>query len=436
MSVRAELTVPEGVVTPGDAVTARLRVWNESRVVDAYRLRLLGPPAGWPDGTTGGPGRPAVYPGDHEEIDIPLTLPRHSELTPGSVTFAVHVASVEDPTAVAVPEGVVTVGEFHDLSVEPVRPRVRGALWSSNLILLENTGNVTTTVRLRVAPEAENAPLRPRLRRSRLTLEPGEQARVSLMTRVTGPAFTGTAATWRIGVTAGRGDGQENTVSYAHRQPPLVPKPVLKAAVAAVALLVAFAALWFSPVGGGKPEAKTETAKGPSQLDEVEKQEKKTADREKKDEEKKKADEEKEEKEKAEKGALKKKPLQKSLSVRTKKDKATDAYTVPRGYRLVVRTVQMSANGPDSATVLLTAGSRPLQSTGVKNIKDFTPAAPLSLPEGRKLTLRIECPPPVPPSGSASAPPAAACIATATVVGELIPLKGPNADPRNSAASS
>ncbi|GHF35905.1 COG1470 family protein [Streptomyces morookaense] len=445
MSVRAELTVPEDVITPGGTVTAHLRVWNESRIVDAYVLRLLGPPAEWPD-TDAGLGRLAVYPGNHEKITIPLTLPRDSELSPGRLTFAVHVASVEDPAAVAVPEAVVNVGEFHDLALTPVRSRVRGALWSSNLVVLENTGNATTAVRLRVACEAEDAPLRPRLRRARLTLEPGEQARISIMTRVLNPKFTGTAANWSIGVSAGwvdGADGQERTVDYVHRQHPLVPKPVLKALIAVTALLVAFAALWFSPVGGKKPEAKTETAKGPTQLDEVKKAEQQAADKQKKDEEKQKEDEKKAKKDKEEAGAPKKEQFQRSLTVDTKNKKTSDvdAYTVRKGYRLVVKSVQLSASGPDTGTLYLKAGNQQLLSTGVKNVKDFTPSAPLSLKEGRKLALQVDCPVGTPvPSASASgapfAPPATSCTATANVVGELIPLTGPNAEPEPSQASS
>ncbi|MFC5722278.1 hypothetical protein ACFP1Z_19110 [Streptomyces gamaensis] len=444
MSVRAELTVPEDVITPGGSITAHLRVWNESRIVDAYRLRLLGPPAGWPD-IDAQLGRLPVYPGNHEKINIPLTLPRDSELAPGRLTFAVRVASVEDPAAVAVPEAVINVGEFHDLAVETVRSRVGGALWSSNLIVLENTGNTTTAVRLRVAPEADDALVRPKLRRARLTLEPGEQARISIMTRVTNPKFTGAATPWKIGVTAGWDDGQERTVSYVHRQHPLVPKPVLKALIAVTAVLITLVTLWFSPVGGKKPEAKTETAKGPTQQEEVKEAEKKAEDKKKQDEEKKKKDEEKkkedEKKAEAEKGALEKKPFQKSLALDTKKNKSSDSYTVAKGYRLAIKTVKMSASGPDNATVFLKAGSEQLQSTNVKNIKDYTPAAPRSLKEGQKLTVQVDCPVNAPnpnpsPSGSPSAPPAATCNVTAEVVGDLIPLKGPNAEPETPPASS
>ncbi|MFK0294767.1 hypothetical protein ACIQU6_30445 [Streptomyces sp. NPDC090442] len=443
MSVRAELIAPEDVISPGSSLTVHLRVWNESRIVDAYRLRLLGPPADWPDTETD-LGRVPVYPGNHEKINIPLTLPLDSELAPGPLTFAVHVASVEDPHAVAVPEAVVSVGEFHDIEPQLARSRVFGALWSSNLVVLENTGNATTAVRLRVAAEDEKAPLRPKLRRSRLTLKPGERARVSLGVRVVSPTFTGTTTPWEIGVRVGWEQGQECTVSYVHRQRPFLPKPALKTLIVLGTVAIAFAAVWISPLGGKKPGAQTESAKGPPQVEAVREAEKKEAEKEKKKQQQEKDAEEKAEQEKDAAGALKKKPFQTSLTADTRKNKPAAAYKVDKGYRLEIKTVQLSASGPEGATVFLAAGAQQLLTTGINNIKDYTPPAPLSLKENENLTLRVDCTatpptggpaltPSTGPTPSTPPPPATGCIATAVVVGQLIPLKGPNAEPDKSA---
>ncbi|MFJ8312928.1 MULTISPECIES: hypothetical protein [unclassified Streptomyces] len=434
MTVRAELTVPDQVITPGDSLTAHLRVWNESRIVDAYRLTLIGPPADWPNAEEG-LGQLPVYPGNHEKINIPLTLPRHSDLPPGPLTFAVQVASVEDPFAVAVPEATLCVGEFHDLDVEAVRARVGGALWSTNLILLENTGNATTTVRLHLAPQAPDAPLRTRLRRTRLALEAGEQARVGLSIRVTSPVPVGTAADWKIGVRGGWGDEEERTAEFVHRQRPLLPKRAMKALIALTAVVVAAVALWLSPVGGKKPTVKTESVKGPSQVEAVQQAEKKAADEKKKQEEDQKKQEEQAKKEKDEAGALKKKPLDGvSLSTDSKAKKLKDEYTVPKGYRLVLKAVQITAAGPTTGTLVLKAGTQQLVTTPVA-----APQSPSAMPpplrEGERISLQLNCL--APTSGGASSPSAPPglqptdCMATAVLTGDLIPLKGPNAEPEN-----
>ncbi|MFI5672688.1 hypothetical protein [Streptomyces sp. NPDC051704] len=431
MSVRAELSVPEGVITPGEALTVHLRVWNESRIVDAYRLCLIGPPAGWPDA---GPdlGQLPVYPGNHEKINIPISVPRDGAIAPGPLTFAVRVASVEDPAAVAVPEGDVQVGEFHDAEIEPDRRRVGGALWSSNLVVVENTGNATATVRLRVAPEAEDAPLKVSLRRSRLVLGPGERARVSLMTRVSNPMFTGTAVNWPVVVRVEQEHAEPVSASFTHRQRPLLPKAALKVLIAAVTALVAFAVLWISPVGGRKPEADTESAKGPSQVEAVQEEQRKEADAKGQEEEK--AEQEKKARESA--GALKKRPFQESLVADTKAGRPVAEYAVPKGYRLAIKSVQLTAGGPPTAFLFLRAAGVQLASVGVNSVKDVTVPPTLSPKENEKLTLELDCPaPPSGPPASAgpSAPPTpptapTTCTATALIVGELIPLTGPNAE--------
>ncbi|MFI5983451.1 hypothetical protein ACIBEA_21555 [Streptomyces sp. NPDC051555] len=433
MTLRAELTVPEDVITPGEALTAHLRVWNESRIVDAYQLWLVGPPAYWPDAEPD-LGQLPVYPGNHEKINIPLSLPRDSELTPGPLTFAIRVASVEDPAAVAVPEADIQVGEFHDATIEADRARVGGALWSSNLVLVENTGNATATVRLRVAPEAKDAPLAVSLRRSRLVLKPGEQARVALMTRVRTPMFTGTAANWPIVIHLEQEHAEGASASFTHRQRPLVPKPVLKGLIMAVTALVAFAVLWFSPVGGKKPKVAAESAKGPTQMEAVQQEQKKEEDAKKKEEEQAEQKAEQEKKDQKDAGALKKQQLNKSIAVTSRPGgKLEDSYTVPKGYRLAVKSLNLSGSGP--GVLFVTVAGNQLSSQDAASAKDVTVPETLSPKEDQKVTLRVQCQPPQSGGPSPSPGPSTSgqpgtlttCEGTVVLVGELIPLKGPNA---------
>ncbi|MGW5119666.1 hypothetical protein ACWEQ8_30105 [Streptomyces noursei] len=351
---------------------------------------------------------------------------------------------MDDPTTVAVPEADIQVGEFHDAEIEVDRARVSGALWSSNLVVVENTGNATTKVRLYVAPEAKDAPLKVSLRRSRLVLRPGEDARVSLITRVQNPMFTGAAANWQIVIRIAQEHAEDGAATFTHRQRALLPKAVLKALIALVGALVAFVVLWISPVGGKKPQAETESAKGPSQVQAVQEEQKKAAAAKKQEEKKaeeKKAQEEKKEKEA---GALKKKDFQESLVADTKTGRPIAEYEVPKGYRLSVKSVQLTAVGPPTGIVVLKAGSTQLASFGVNNVKEVTVPATVSPKEKEKFALRLDCPAPPTgtpstgpsPSGGPSTPaaPSAAptspttCTATALITGELIPLSGPNAE--------
>ncbi|MEJ8632149.1 hypothetical protein [Streptomyces sp. MS2.AVA.5] len=422
-------------------MTAHLRIWNESRIVDAYRLTLIGPPAHWP-GSEADLGQLAVYPGTYEKINIPLVLPRDSNLAPGTLVFAVRVSSTENPNAIALPEGIIQVGKFHATDVAMIRRRAAGALWSSNLVQLRNTGNAVTTFRLRADPEDEVAPLRTRLRRSRLKLQPGEAARVGLSTRVTGPTVTGRATTWRVTVRISAPPMEECTVAFVHRQRPIMPKPALRAAIALAAAVVATTALWLSPVGGQRPKAKTESAKGPSQEQAREQTQKQAAAAAKAE-----ADKESQKQEQA--SSLRKQNLQYSLFVDSVKGPREDTYTVRDGYRLVVKTVQITASGPATGIVILKAGIRPLASMGVDRTRDYTPPTPLSLKEGAKLAIDLDCEtaaksphdatsepdrPPLPPAPSTL--PATGCTSTAVITGELVPLEGPFAEPETPTATS
>lgn len=439
MSLRTDLTVPEQAIPPGGSLTAHLRIWNESRVVDAYRLTLIGPPAQWPDSEPD-LGQLSVYPDTDEKVSIPLVLPRGNDLTPGSLVFAIRVTSAENPSAVAIPEAVIQVGEFHESEVDITRLRVAGALWSTNLVRLQNTGNTTTTIRLRVAPEDESAPLRIRLRRSKLQLKPGESARVGLTTRVTVPALTGTVTAWRVAVRISSHCMEERVVTFTHRQRPVLPKPALRAVIALTAATAAATALWFSPLGGQRPKAETETAPGPSQEQAREQTQKRAAEAEKEQ-----ADKKIQEQEAV--GALRKKQLQYSLFVNSMKGKREDVYTVGKGYRLVVKTVQITASGPATGIVILKAGNRPLASMGADKAKDYTPPTPLSLRQGSELAINLECEtasdyphgtptPKIPKPSESPAPPALGCTATAVITGDLVPLDGPFAEPEPPAATS
>ncbi|MGW6412614.1 hypothetical protein ACWF95_36330 [Streptomyces vinaceus] len=440
MSLRTDLTVPEQAIPPGGSLTAHLRIWNESRIVDAYRLTLIGPPAQWLDNESD-LGQLSVYPDTDEKINIPLVLPRDSSLTPGSLVFAIRVTSAENPSAVAVPEAVIQVGEFHDVELDVIRLRVAGALWSTNLVRLRNTGNTTTAIRLRVAPEDESAPLRIRLRRSKLQLKPGESARVGLTTRVTVPALTGTAKAWRVGVRMSSHCMEDGVVTFTHRQRPVLSKPALKAVVTLTAAVAAATALWFSPLGGQRPKARTETAPGPSQEQAREQTQQQAAEAEKEQADKK-------NKEQEAVGALRKKQLQYSLFVNSGKGKREDVYVVGKGYRLVVKTVQVTASGPATGVVILKAANRPLASMGVDKAKDYTPPTPLSLQQGSELALDLECEVAsaypndattptlkVPKPSESPAPRAPGCTATAVITGDLVPLEGPFAEPDPPAAA-
>ncbi|GAU70304.1 Fic protein [Streptomyces sp. NBRC 110611] len=428
MTLRAQLIVPDDTVEPGASVTAQLLVWNESRIVDAYDLTLLGPPGQWRDPHL---GQLAVYPGNHERISIPLTVPRSSDLLPGTLVFAVRVSSAQNPARAAVPEAEIPIGEFREVEPRLTRTRLGGRFSGSNLITLTNRGNTAVHLRLRTAPEDAKAPLRSRVRRSRVVLRAGEKARIGVLLRVTRPVGLGEPATWDVGVSAEWDAKEIRRETFAFEQRPLLTKRALKALTALVAAVVAGTALWLSPVGGGEPKARTVSADGPSQQERAKAAEQKAA----KDEERKQQAEEKKQQEKRkaaeEAKAPKRKPLQHSLVVKAQDGGTQDEFTVGKGYWLKLSAIQITAAGPPAATLTLTAGSLPLATMNLDKARDFTPKSPVVVQEGETVRLTVRCPtggtrpatPPSPGSGTAQAP--TDCTAIALVTGEQIPNRGP-----------
>ncbi|MFF3747717.1 COG1470 family protein [Streptomyces kronopolitis] len=424
--LRTELIVPEGQVQPGDSLTADLRVWNESPVVDAYRITLLGPPTTWGEPSL---GHVPVYPGSHETVTIPITVPSSGDLPPGPLVFAVRTVSTEDPARVDVAEGVLHIGEFQDAEVQLTRERLSGRLFGSNLIILRNTGNTPLRVRLRAAAKDKKAPIALQVRRSRVVLHTSERARVAIVLRAFRPIIVGEPAPWGVDVDIELDSGEVRTDSFTYLQRPFLTKRALKIATMLAALGIAAVAVWISPLGGGTPKLKTESIKGATQEQQVKAQEVKAAAQKakgKKEEEKKEQEQKKAaEKKKAEDEALKKKPLQQSLYVPVGKN--VDTYMVGKGYRLMLTAVQLTAAGPGDATLLLTAGKQVLATTTLDKASEFKLNEPVKVLQEQPLQLIINCPV---PHSSASRPPderltPSTCTATALLTGELIPLQGP-----------
>ncbi|MCL6302593.1 COG1470 family protein [Streptomyces kronopolitis] len=422
MTMRAELSIPDKFVEPGGTLSVDLHVWNEGRIVDAYDLTLLGPPGEWGDHRL---GQLPVYPGMHEMIKIPITVPRTGDLRPGRLVFAVRVASVHEPFPVAVPEAEITVGSFRDIDAELSRSLVAGRLFGSNLITLRNIGNSAVAVRLRTAPQDEKAPLRSRMRRSRVVLGVGEKSRIGVALRPARPALVGKAENWTVKVAAEWDEDTALDRAFTYRRRSLLTPGASKAAMILGTAVLAGAVLWMSPFGGGARTPRTQTAAGPAQLEQVNAAEAKAR------QEQLKETEQKRKSEQADK-APKKRQLQYPLFVHTTNGTKRSAYTVDEGYRLRLTTVQITAAG--SGVLVLSADGKPLGSVSLSQAKDITPKIPVVVRQGRKVQMTVQCAegttssaPTLPSaSPSLSAAPTAgggACTATALVNGELIPDK-------------
>ncbi len=237
-------------VTPGGTASTSLTVRNDSDIVEAYRLEVVGDCAAW---TTVEPERVSLYPGTSETVTIRLEPPRSSQVRAGDVPLAVRVLPTEQPEAVRVPETTVHIEEFRELRAESAPKRRRGWLRGRYRMAVRNEGN--SPVRLGFRPAQPGEELKFDFRPAALALEPGESAEVVLRVRTGTPVWFGSPVTWPFTVeVADAGDGEgEDGAERAEPDPvraplevefvqiPIFPTWLLAVLAALLALLLA----WF-----------------------------------------------------------------------------------------------------------------------------------------------------------------------------------------------
>ncbi|MFC9120795.1 hydrolytic protein [Streptomyces sp. NPDC057067] len=257
------LDIPAVTVTPGGTATTGLTVRNDSDIVEAYSLEVVGDCASW---TTVEPARVSLYPGTSETVTIRLDPPRSPDIRAGEMPLAIRVLPTEHPEAVRVPETTVHVEEFHELRTE-VRPRRRrGWLRGRYRLAVRNEGN--TPVQAGFTPGQAGEELAFAFSPAGPKLEPGESAEVGLRVRTGKPVWFGAPVVWPFTLTtAETGDQDEARTDDSTVQPvldaefvqiPIFPKWLIAVLAALLALLIAWFALVRPAVRSAAKEAADE----------------------------------------------------------------------------------------------------------------------------------------------------------------------------------
>ncbi|MFE4537994.1 hydrolytic protein [Streptomyces scopuliridis] len=257
------LDIPEVTVAPGGTATTSLTVRNDSDIVEAYSLEVIGDCASW---TAVEPARVSLYPGTSETVTIRLEPPRSPEIRAGDMPLGVRVLPTEHPESVRVPETTVHVQEFHELRTELAPRRRRGWLRGRYRLAVRNQGNTPVQVGFTPGQAGEElgfvfSPAEPKL-------EPGESTEVGLRVRTGKPVWFGAPVVWPFTVdTAESGDQEEpQRDETAVRAPldaefvqiPVFPRWLLVVLAALLALLLAWFALVRPAVRSAAKEAANE----------------------------------------------------------------------------------------------------------------------------------------------------------------------------------
>ncbi|MFD6172996.1 COG1470 family protein [Streptomyces coeruleorubidus] len=255
------LDIPEATVAPGGTATTSLTVRNDSDIVEAYTLEVVGDCAAW---ATVDPPRVSLYPGTSETVTVRLEPPRSPEVRAGEMPLGVRVLPAEHPEAVRVLETTVHVEEFRELRTELAPRRRRGWLRGRYRLAVRNQGN--TPVQVGFTPGQAGEELAFAFSPAEPKLEPGESAEVGLRVRTGKPVWFGAPVVWPFTVdTAESGDEEETQPDASAVRAPLdaefVQIPVFpKWLLAVLAVLLALLLAWFTLVRPAVRSAAKEAA--------------------------------------------------------------------------------------------------------------------------------------------------------------------------------
>lgn len=254
-------------VTPGEIATTTVTVRNDSDIVEAYNLEVVGDCAPW---TTVEPARVSLYPGTSETVTLRLAPPRSPEIRAGEKPLGVRVLPTEHPESVRVLETTVHIEAFHELQTELAPRRRRGWLRGRYKLAVRNQGN--TPVQVGFTPGQAGEELGFAFTPEQPKLEPGESTEVGLRVRTAKPVWFGAQVVWPFTVdTAETGDRDEGEEQSRWDEPaapppleaefvqiPIFPRWLLILLAVLLALLLAWFALVRPVVKSAAKEAAEE----------------------------------------------------------------------------------------------------------------------------------------------------------------------------------
>ncbi|HEY0804611.1 MAG TPA: hydrolytic protein [Pseudonocardiaceae bacterium] len=258
MTTFAQIALDPVVVTPGGEATTTLTVRNDSDIVEAYELEVVGDTAAW---STITPARVSLYPGTAETVTVRLTPPRSPAVRAGEIPLGVRVLPVERPDSVVVPETTVLVEPFGQLAAQLAPRRRRGWLGARYRVTVYNQGNAPADVLLTAAQAGDD--LKFAIAPDELPLEPGTDQDARLRVRVAKRIWFGKPVTWPFTVLATPRDADTDGVAERAQEIPgeLVQLPILpRWLLALLAALLALLVAWFALVGPAVRSSATQAA--------------------------------------------------------------------------------------------------------------------------------------------------------------------------------
>jgi hypothetical protein len=240
MSTYATLEPAQLEVVPGEERTCQLTVRNNSDIVEAYQLDVVGAASAW---SVVEPSVLHVYPGAEGIAVVRIAPPRSSRVGVGEVPFAVRALPSEHPGDAVAPEAVVTVLPFTATTAEILPRTSKGRRAARHETAVDNRGNVPLTARLSgVDPDGQ---LQVRVRPEVLTVAPGQAAFANVGVRNRRRLWHGAPVTRGFQVIVETEADPPIALDASTVQTPIFPRATTKLVAALLALLLLLVGAWY-----------------------------------------------------------------------------------------------------------------------------------------------------------------------------------------------
>ena len=138
MGAIAQLSSATVDVEPGRGAAMAITVRNTGSVVDRFSFECVGPAGGW---VTFAPETLSLFPEASGTVNVMFSPPRLPTVAAGPTPFGIRVASAEDPAGSVVEEGTLNVAAFSDVGVELVPRITRGRRTGRAQLAVDNRSN-------------------------------------------------------------------------------------------------------------------------------------------------------------------------------------------------------------------------------------------------------------------------------------------------------
>ena len=218
-----------------------LRLRNTGDIVEEYHVDVVGDPALW---CVIEPSSVRLYPGTTSTVRLTFSPPRSPDSAAGPHPFGVRVTPVENPEAVMVPEGNLTVTPFVDVHAELLPPTVRGWRRAKPRLVVDNYGNTTATAA--VVGSSSGNRIDFDVRTPSIQVSPGRAHFSVLRLRPERLLWLGQKVSHPFTTTLQLSGAEPVSVPGTYLQSALLPRWMARLFALLLALLGVFVAIWFT----------------------------------------------------------------------------------------------------------------------------------------------------------------------------------------------